>query len=402
MVLLSALGKIIAESGGPHILNECEILAKCSLNSFYKGKNYKRYKRMHKLLALGMQCLHFETFLQLQDDSQEVLESIKKGIQSYKSVKCITETGFIESKELEDVLSKYLKFVKDTEEGRHGKTAQFWMNYIQMIQMYHTFTRSIRTGNFDIYTAILPEISNYFFALNHHNYTRWSVKYHDNLTRLPHTHPEVYDDFKKGWFGMKRTAKPFSRIPKDLTIEQTINDDAASQRIGISYITDSISAWQRWADSHFLRTSIISNLYEEFGLTNKEDITKDLRRYRREGDNESIKSIKMMVKDTINPFDNDLDTESLYNLNTGNSAEMDTEHFLLNIKKVGNAAREHFINECLEDSSRFESPLKAQMIHTFATEIGKKELKGADGKLVEACLIRDLFGSILYLPLEKR
>ena len=213
--------------------------------------------------------------------------------------------------------------------------------------------------------------------------------------------PRSYDDFKKGWFGIKRTAKPFSRIPIDLTVEQT-NADAASQRIGISYITDSISARQRWTDSHFLRTSIISNLYEEFGLTNKEDITIDLRRYRREGDNEAVKSIKMMVKDTINPIDNDLDTESLYNLSTGKSAEMDTEHFLLNIKKVGNAARERFINECLEDTSRFESPLKAQKIHTFATEDGKKKLKGADGKLVEACLIRDLFGSILYLALEKR
>ena len=64
---------------------------------------------MHELLALGMQWLHFETFLQLQDDSQEVVEYIKKGIQSYISVKCTTETGFIESKELEDVVSKYLK-----------------------------------------------------------------------------------------------------------------------------------------------------------------------------------------------------------------------------------------------------------------------------------------------------
>ena len=28
MALLSAFGKIIAESGGPHVLNECEVLAK--------------------------------------------------------------------------------------------------------------------------------------------------------------------------------------------------------------------------------------------------------------------------------------------------------------------------------------------------------------------------------------
>ena len=44
LALFSAFGKIIAESGGPHVLTECEILAKGSVNGFIKGKNYKRCK----------------------------------------------------------------------------------------------------------------------------------------------------------------------------------------------------------------------------------------------------------------------------------------------------------------------------------------------------------------------
>ena len=46
--------------------------------------------------------------------------------------------------------------------------------------------------------------------------------------------------------------------------------------------------------------------------------------------------------------------------------------------------------------------MKAQKIHTFSTEVGKKILKRADGRLAEACLVRDLFGSILYLALGKK
>ena len=59
----SALGKIIEESGGPHILNECKVLAKGSINSLLRGKSCKRCKRMHELLALAVEILYFESNL---------------------------------------------------------------------------------------------------------------------------------------------------------------------------------------------------------------------------------------------------------------------------------------------------------------------------------------------------
>ena len=141
-----------------------------------------------------------------------------------------------------------------------------------MVHMYHHLTRSVRTGNINLYTACHPKIK-YFFALNQPNYARWTVKYHDNLLKLPETHPEVYKEFQNHLFGIKRTKKPFSRIPIDLTLEQTINGDAANQRTGISSITNSIGARQRWANSHFIRVSIFSQLLDELGLSKKDDVT---------------------------------------------------------------------------------------------------------------------------------
>ena len=91
-----------------------------------------------------------------------------------------------------------------------------------MILDYHTLVRSIRTGDFEMFVSILPTNTNYFFALNQQNYARWMVKYHENLLKLPQTHPAVYEDFKKGLFGIKRTPKAFSRIPVDLSLEQTL------------------------------------------------------------------------------------------------------------------------------------------------------------------------------------
>ena len=52
MAFFSAIGKLIAESGGPHILIECGVLAKGSLKSLQSEKNYKRCKRIHEILAI--------------------------------------------------------------------------------------------------------------------------------------------------------------------------------------------------------------------------------------------------------------------------------------------------------------------------------------------------------------
>ena len=86
----------------------------------------------------------------------------------------------------------------------HRKTAQFLFEYIEMLHLYHEFIRSIRLGDLELYIYGLPRITNYFFTFNHPNYARWLVRYHDNLLKLSETHKDVYDEFKKGCFGIKK------------------------------------------------------------------------------------------------------------------------------------------------------------------------------------------------------
>ena len=101
------------------------------------------------------------------------------------------------------------------------------------------------------------------------------LNFYDSMLKLEETHPDptAHNDFKNGWFSVYRTRKSFPSTPIDLTLGQTINADVASQHLGISTFTDSISARQHWADSHFLRTSILSNLFNQIGLTKKDDVS---------------------------------------------------------------------------------------------------------------------------------
>ena len=66
--------------------------------------------------------------------------------------------------------------------------------------------------------------------------------------------------------------------------------------MGITYLTNSMSAKERWAESHFLRTSVISNVFNQLGMSKKEDILSDLKTYKVKNDNSAFQRIRIMIR----------------------------------------------------------------------------------------------------------
>ena len=228
------------------------------------------------------------------------------------------------------------------------------------------------------------------------------MRYHDNLLKLKNTHPQIHEEFLKGCFSLKRTTRSFSRLPIDLTLEQTVNTDAACQRKGILALTNSISARQRWAQSHFIRTSIISQLFQDLDLTIKEDVSQDLKSSQISQNSTQPAKLIEMIKLTMNPFSPDIEKSCSFNITSGKSANDEVASFLLNVEIIGREAREKFIEECIEDTTRFEKPIKRNKVHPFANGNTTFKLQGKDKEIIAISLMRDLFGSILFLSLEQR
>ena len=130
-----------------------------------------------------------------------------------------------------------------------------------------------------------------------------------------------------GMFSINRTTKTFSGNPIDLTLEQTVNADASSQRTGIASMTNSISAHQHWAESHFLRTTIISYLNEDLNLTKNEEITESLKASNINKDNLAMKEIKPTIENSLNPFNKDADPDGLFNICRGESCKKSAQVF---------------------------------------------------------------------------
>ncbi|GFW31674.1 hypothetical protein TNCV_4683461 [Trichonephila clavipes] len=238
MAYFKAIGNVISDCGLANVMVESSLLANGSVNGFLDGKHFNRCKRLHPLVALGLEVLNFKSFLQHDNTTltDDMIEEVKR-LQN-----CEISSFHIENKDLKELMNNYNIFKQRCLSGEHGKTSQFYLIYINLIHHYLDLLRSIRTGDFELFLPTLPKITNIFFICNQQDYARWTVKYYDNLLKVAETHPDLFEGFKHGCFGIKQTTKPFSRQPIDLVLEQTINADAARKLTGVIHFTNSISA----------------------------------------------------------------------------------------------------------------------------------------------------------------
>lgn len=307
------------------------------------------------------------------------------------------ETTTVAIPMLTSILDKYNQFVQDTLDGKHGLTAQFALMYVSLVELYQLLERGIRTSEVGLFNYATHEICALFFAFNHQNYARWLTRNHDDFANIERTHPGLLDDFKSGALSIRRTSKNFCRTPIDLTLEQTINSNAANKLTGITAFTNNFDARQRWSETHTARTAVISNFMQFLKLTRCDESSVYLSRVF----GRQVKTFVGQVSANINPFNDDLNPHELFNLSTGKAASPDTAEFLLNALAMGAKQRDKFIEECKGDSNRFERPIKRNKIKSFAAENIKPKYstaKTTDNASVE----RNVLGHILFCVMENQ
>lgn len=183
-------------------------------------------------------------------------------------------------------------------------------------------------------------------------------------------------------------------------MEQTINGDAARRLTGIVNLTSSISARQRLARNHGVRTRIISHVLSRAGISNNhQDVAADLHPDKLKKHQKQIKTFVDSIAQTASPFSSSIDIDQLYNISTGQAAIPEVANCLLKTISSGTFLCDQFITECNRDSERFHKSLKKNPVHTFASLKKKKKMKIGE-KVHEVKLQRDLFGRLLALSLD--
>jgi len=126
MCLFKAIGKVIKESGMADMLVEAEVLAPGSLNGIIECKNFNRCKRLHPMLALAFETLHFHQFCSTYHDMDTVSALIKASTLDNKEARdqLCTASSFI------TLFDEYSRYTQSTLDGKHGPTARFYMQQV--------------------------------------------------------------------------------------------------------------------------------------------------------------------------------------------------------------------------------------------------------------------------------
>jgi len=140
----------------------------------------------------------------------------------------------------------YSEYTECTYRGNHGNTAGFGKIYLRLVNIFLMFSRAYTTNDFDLFIYVLGEMCPIFFAGYRPNYARWVVRYYLNLVNMENSHPGIRHILQNDALSVKRSSRSFSRTPFDITLEQTVDADAASSLTGIAAFGRSESAKRRW------------------------------------------------------------------------------------------------------------------------------------------------------------
>ena len=271
---------------------------------------------------------------------------------------------------------------------RPHSTGQFTSFFINRI--YRDLQRCVRTKNVSGYNDVLPTVLDLFFALYRPNYARYGTQF---LHQLQTAGIELTNILNGGAFSIRRTHKSSSRTAVDLSLEQSYNRDAASERKGMLAIRNSESAMRRWALARSQTTRAVTELRSISGLEQNENASAQVHDYRMRKDNEHVQAISSTIEDFVDPFSFDLELQPLMNLASGKSALLNARNYLLRTLKRGKEAQEKFIKEWRNEPRRFLRPVKKTKIKNFAEESTKGILHlklSVDG-------LRDVFARLLVV-----
>ncbi|KAG0708495.1 hypothetical protein GWK47_023998 [Chionoecetes opilio] len=106
------------------------------------------------------------------------------------------------------------------------------------------YVRAIREADFLLYIEALSKIVPWFFALDHTHYSRWVPIHLRDMVSLKQLHPDVYAEFLKGNFVVKKSKRAFSAVAIDQAHEQ--NNASVKGDGGAVGLTENPAALRRW------------------------------------------------------------------------------------------------------------------------------------------------------------
>ena len=262
---MGAIGKMMRGSGLEEVLIESQVCASGSLEKVLNGKHYNRGRYVIRTTLEALERLMWMSFIDYEGThiDEHITEML---LHLGNSPSQGNLEAVLQDPQCEEIMQHYKTFQESIRQGRHGKTAQFWLGFVDKAWLLFRFLRATKENDLRLHIACLHEICPMFFSQGKHNYARYTAMHLHALLNLPTTHPGVAEVLEKNGLSVNRSEVPNSRNAIDITIEQTYNPHASGHGPGVIGFSRNFSAYHRWSTTRHARASHLQVSYRTNSL----------------------------------------------------------------------------------------------------------------------------------------
>ena len=241
MSFLGSIGHLMAGSGLSELLEI--VYAPNSVKHMLTGKALSRAVRAHLLVYAALHTMLLADAYNLpvptdndngesntedapcgqaltQDEEDTIL--LNQDLDEARSLVDLLVEENIDASDLEVLSRIQAEIAKEKDSLCNHRTAQLWLQYIDMVQILCKFIKAERTGNWALHLQDVHNMLPYFAAAGHNLYTKSAYLYLQSMLALEETHPEVYRSFQEGHHVIRRTDRYWAGLSTDLIIEQVL------------------------------------------------------------------------------------------------------------------------------------------------------------------------------------
>ncbi|KAJ8027926.1 hypothetical protein HOLleu_30023 [Holothuria leucospilota] len=320
MASLKVLGDLLEGSGWTGALVQAGVATSGTADSFLKASHVTRTRRAHQVTASSLYLLQqsaYREYIQTLEDASEVLP------------------------------------FEDWCDARSDACPQFqfWYFILQLELAVMVYVRAI-------HCPLVLRLGPYT------PYSRWVPIHIRDMVSLKKLNPDVYAEFLKGKFVVKKSKRVFSAVAIDQAHEQ--NNASVKGDGGAVGLTENPAALRRWMVSG----PEMARLIQEFeGSTEKRQDT-DIRhheqkRHAQMAFAQDVRSLSRAMEEMGNPFtEYSSDLLVLDSRDVVDTAEADT---VLQMEKVGLEQYETYVEERLVNQTvPITDPIKRNNLHLFS------------------------------------
>ena len=260
---LRALGTSIENSGLEDTWVEADLFSSTTVSQILQCKNLKRCLNAHLTCQAALYSVYLPLVLQFYNSKYGELNGLMQFLDNLRHNIELNDQASIKAlhKELVDnnvVLNLYQCLIDyDNQQRKVNPVFSFLRDYMAFVDDIYLFIYATRLGIWKLHIKSLKSLVKYFFVYDRQKYARMIPYYLAQMEQLEITDPNIFNEFCKGNFCVKKNNIPFVSIGPDHAIEH-VNKLMKIQG-GLKGITQQHSAILRW----FLIAPELQRLSEE-------------------------------------------------------------------------------------------------------------------------------------------